>query len=134
MADKLHFSLVTPEREVLSGEVDSVVVPGTEGEFGVLPNHAPVMSTIRPGWLTVADSSDRERIVIRGGFAEVTPDGLTVLAEDAALVSELDAAQLAQDVQDAREDVKDADTDSRRDAAQDRLDYLLLLQDAAKSA
>lgn len=134
MADKLHFSLVTPEREVLAGEVDQVVVPGVEGDFGVLPEHAPLMSTIRPGWLTVHDGNDVERIVIRGGFAEVTPAGLTVLAEQAAFASELDRDELARAIQDAREDLADASTDTAREAAQDQLDYLLVLQDAAQAA
>ena len=134
MADKLHFSLVTPEREVVSGEVDQVVVPGTEGDFGVLPEHAPLMSTIRPGWLTVIEGSDETKIVIRGGFAEVTPEGLTVLAEEAALASELNADEIAQEIQNAREDAADADTDKQRDTAQDRLEYLLVLQEAAKAA
>lgn len=134
MADKLHFSLVTPEREVLAGEVDQVVVPGVEGDFGVLPDHAPLMSTIRPGWLTVYDGNDVERIVIRGGFAEVTPAGLTVLAEQAAFASEIDRDELARAIQDAREDVADAASDAAREDAQDQLDYLLVLQDAAQAA
>lgn len=134
MADKLHFSLVTPEREVIAGDVDQVVVPGTEGDFGVLPEHAPLMSTIRPGWLTVIDDGREERIVIRGGFAEVTPEGLTVLAEEATMASEVDHGTLAAMIQDAREDVADADSEAARDIAQDRLDYMLVLQDAAKAA
>ena len=134
MAEKLHFSLVTPERQVLAGEVDQVVVPGVEGDFGVLPNHAPVMSNIRPGWLTVMDGDRSERIVIRGGFAEVTPAGLNVLAEDAQMARDVDTAALAQQIQDIREDIADADTDAKRAAAQDRLDYLLVLEEAAKAA
>lgn len=134
MADKLHFSLVTPEREVLAGEVDQVVAPGVEGDFGVLPDHAPLMSTIRPGWLTVYDGNDVERIVIRGGFAEVTPAGLTVLAEQAAFASEIDRDELARAIQNAREDLADASTDAAREDAQEQLDYLLVLQDAVQAA
>jgi F-type H+-transporting ATPase subunit epsilon len=81
----LRFELVTPERLVLSGEVHMVVVPGTEGDFGVLEGHAPVMSTIRNGELAVyrAAGAEPERIAIEGGFAEVNERGLTVLAERA---------------------------------------------------
>ena len=84
MAD-LHFELVTPERLVRSEEVYMVVVPGTEGDFGVLAGHAPVMSTIRNGELAVyrAQGAEPERIAIEGGFAEVNDKGLTVLAEKA---------------------------------------------------
>ena len=83
MADKLHFSLVSPERELYSGEVDQVDAPGTEGMFGVLPNHAPFMTTLRPGAVTIINGADRTRIFVRGGFADVTPQGLTILAETA---------------------------------------------------
>jgi len=85
MAD-LHFELVTPERLVRSEDVYMVVVPGTEGEFGVLAGHAPYMSTIRDGDLAIyrSSSGEPERIAIKGGFAEVNENGLTVLAESAA--------------------------------------------------
>ena len=81
----LHFELVTPERLVRSEEVYMVVVPGTEGDFGVLAGHAPVMSTIRDGELAVyrSQGGEPERIAIQGGFAEVNEKGLTVLAERA---------------------------------------------------
>ena len=84
MAD-LHFELVTPERLVRSEDVYMVVVPGTEGEFGVLAGHAPYMSTIRDGDLAIyrSSSGEPERIAIKGGFAEVNENGLTVLAESA---------------------------------------------------
>ena len=83
MAGKLHFSLVSPERELFSGEVDQVDAPGTEGDFGVLAGHAPVMAVIRPGDLLVypAAGASPERIRIESGFAEVNAAGLTVLAE-----------------------------------------------------
>ena len=77
MADKLHFDLVSPERRVFAGEVDMVVVPGSEGDFGVLANHAPFMSTIRTGAISVHSGNDVTRTFIRGGFAEVTAAGLT---------------------------------------------------------
>ncbi len=85
MADKLHFELVSPERLLRSGEVTMVVVPGSEGDFGVLAGHAPFMSTIRNGDLLIhrTQGGEAERIAIEGGFAEVNDKGLTVLAEKA---------------------------------------------------
>jgi F-type H+-transporting ATPase subunit epsilon len=84
MADKLHFSLVSPARELFSGEVDHVIAPGTEGEFGVLANHAPFMTTLKNGVVRVLEGDTvTMRIFVRGGFADVTPAGLTILAEDA---------------------------------------------------
>ena len=83
MNDKLSFHLVSPERELFSGPVDQVVVPGSEGDFAVLPKHAPVMSAIRPGAITVTDGGAVRKIFVLGGFADVTPDGLTILAEEA---------------------------------------------------
>jgi F-type H+-transporting ATPase subunit epsilon len=117
MADKLHFALVSPERELFNGEVDHVVVPGSEGEFGVSPNHAPVMSVIKPGALKVFDDGAERRIFVNGGFADVTPEGLTVLAEEAVDLADVDPAQLEQQLKNAQEDLRDANTDARKDAA-----------------
>jgi len=108
MADKLHFDLVSPERRLFSGDVDQVVVPGEEGDFGVLPMHAPFMSTIRSGAITVMDGSETSRTFIHGGFAEVTPAGLTILAEEAIPVSEIDVEATTQLLADTREDLDDA--------------------------
>ena len=80
---KLHFSLVAPERELFSGDVDQVVAPGAEGQFGVLAGHAPFMTTLVEGDVVVLDGASRRVFNIRGGFADVTPDGLTILAEHA---------------------------------------------------
>ncbi len=118
MADKLSFALVSPERELFNGEVDHVVVPGSEGEFGVSPNHAPVMSVIKPGALKVFNEGAERRIFVNGGFADVTPEGLTVLAEEAVDLADIDAAQLEQQLKNAGEDLRDANTEGRRDAAQ----------------
>lgn len=118
MADKLNFALVSPEREVFHGEVDHVVVPGSEGEFGVSPNHAPVMSMIKPGALRVMNDGAERRIFVNGGFADVTPEGLTVLAEEAVDLSDVDPAQLEQQLKNAQEDLHDANTAERREAAQ----------------
>jgi F-type H+-transporting ATPase subunit epsilon len=118
MADKLHFALVSPERELFNGEVDHVVVPGSEGEFGVLPNHAPVMSVIKPGALKVINDGAERRIFVNGGFADVTPEGLTVLAEEAIDLADVDAAQLESDLKNAQEDLRDANSDEKRETAQ----------------
>lgn len=83
MAGKLNFSLVAPEREVFHGLVDQVDAPGVEGDFGVLPQHAPFMTALREGVITVIDGATRRRFEVHGGFADVTPEGLTILAEQA---------------------------------------------------
>lgn len=130
MAEKLKFDLVAPERLLLSEEVDMVVVPGSDGDFAVLAGHAPIMSTLRPGVLDIeAMGAGQRRVFVRGGFAEVTPAGLTILAEHAVPLDELDAAALAQQVANAQEDVADARTDEARARAQESLDHLRQLQD-----
>jgi F-type H+-transporting ATPase subunit epsilon len=83
MAAKLHFALVSPERELFSGEVDQVDAPGTEGDFGVLAGHAPFMTTLKEGWVKVHVGSEVRTFDVHGGFADVTPEGLTILAEKA---------------------------------------------------
>lgn len=130
MADKLHFALVSPEREVFNGEVDHVVVPGAEGEFGVSPNHAPVMSVIKPGALRIMSESAERRIFVNGGFADVTPEGLTVLAEEAVDLAEVDGAQLDQELKNAQEDLRDASTDEKREMAQRALSRLEVMKAA----
>lgn len=127
MADKLQFSLVSPERELFTGEVDQVDVPGTEGDFGVLPLHAPFMAAIRTGAITVFNDGSETKYMIQGGFADVTPDGLTVLAERAVLLEELDADALAADIAAAEQALADAEGDASLDAAQ-HLDGLRSLQ------
>lgn len=83
MADKLHFSLVAPERELFSGDVDRVDAPGSEGDFGVLAGHAPFMTALREGQVTIYEGAAMRVFEIHGGFADVTPQGLTILAEHA---------------------------------------------------
>lgn len=136
MAAKLNFSLVSPEREVFHGEVDQVVVPGVEGEFGVLAGHAPVLSIIKPGVLKLYDGGSVRRIFVNGGFADVTPDGLTVLAEEALDLADetIDAAALDQDIKDSTEDLRDASTDAARAAAQARITRAEALKKALAAA
>ncbi|MDQ7019348.1 MAG: F0F1 ATP synthase subunit epsilon [Robiginitomaculum sp.] len=133
MAAKLKFSLVSPEKELFSGEVDGVDVPGEEGDFGVLPNHAPVMTTIRMGTIAIKDGQDTRRMFLRGGFADVTPDGLIILAEEAVDIADLDAEKLSIDLRNAEEDLRDAKTDEKRAAASDRLEYVRGLSEALAS-
>lgn len=133
MAGKLHFSLVAPERELFSGEVDNVTVPGAEGDFGVYPEHMPVMTAIRPGAITVSNDGTDRKIYILGGFADVTQEGLTVLAEEAVEIADLDPDKLTQDITNAEEDVRDAKTEEKLEAAQSRLEYLLSLHRAMES-
>ena len=83
MAGRLHFSLVSPERELYSGEVDQVDAPGSEGDFGVFADHAPFMTALREGFVTVHEGEHLHRFEVQGGFADVTPQGLTILAEHA---------------------------------------------------
>ncbi|MFC3712765.1 F0F1 ATP synthase subunit epsilon [Sphingoaurantiacus capsulatus] len=123
MADKLQFDLVSPERALRSEAVHMVVVPGTEGDFGVLAGHAPFMSTIRPGAIQVfaEAGSAPARIFIDGGFAEVNERGLTILAEAAVPVEELQPEAIARDLANAREDLRDAKTDAERIVAERRI-------------
>ena len=125
MADKLHFELVSPERLIASADVDMVTVPGSEGDFGVLEGHAPFISTLRAGILVVSDNgSDTNRVFVRGGFADVTPRGLTVLAEEAEPLSEIDRDGLNQKIRNAQDDLNDAKDEAGKAEAQARLDAL----------
>jgi F-type H+-transporting ATPase subunit epsilon len=125
-----QFELVSPEQLVFAGQVTQVDVPGEEGDFGVFAGHAPYVATLKPGILTIYGDGDPQRIVVRGGFAEVGPTGLTVLAEQAVPASECDAATIAQAIKDAEEDLADADSDAARDKARERLEQFNLLKAA----
>ncbi|MFG1243036.1 F0F1 ATP synthase subunit epsilon [Xanthobacter sp. V7C-4] len=113
----LPFELVSPERLVFSGAVTEVIVPGAEGEFGVLAGHAPFIGMLKPGILTIKGDGASRSYFVRGGFAEVNPAGLTILAEEAKPLDELDLGALQQQIQDAKEDVADATTDESRQRA-----------------
>ncbi len=129
MADLLKFELVSPERLIFSGEVRQVVVPGVEGEFTVLPEHAPLLSSMKPGVVTVIDGGGQEdRIFVRGGFAEVNPAGLTVLAEEAIAVKDLSADRIAAQIRNAQDDVNDATDPEKKRKAQEILDHLTELK------
>jgi F-type H+-transporting ATPase subunit epsilon len=131
MSDPFKFELVSPERLLVSGEVEQVLVPGAEGDMTVLAHHAPVLTTLKPGVLDIGyPGGEHQRFFLRGGFAEVNPAGLIVLAETAIDLVELDAGQLVQAIKDAEEDVADASEDAARDRAQTRLDHLRQVQSA----
>lgn len=99
MVDKFTFSLVSPEAELFAGEVDQVDIPGTEGDFAVLPNHAPVMAAIRTGTISVSVDGAQTQYFVQGGFADVTPAGLTVLAEKASLLSDVSSEAIQADIE-----------------------------------
>nr|Q07UZ6.1 RecName: Full=ATP synthase epsilon chain; AltName: Full=ATP synthase F1 sector epsilon subunit; AltName: Full=F-ATPase epsilon subunit [Rhodopseudomonas palustris BisA53] len=122
-----HFDLVSPEKLAFSGEVDQVDVPGIEGDFGVLANHAPVVAVIRPGILTVITGGNQQKIVVLGGIAEVSEKGLTVLADVATSVADLDAAMFAQTVS-SMESALAGKQGSELDRAIERLDHYKNIQ------
>lgn len=123
MADEqVEFELVTPEQLLLSRGVEMVVVPGAEGDFGVLPRHTPMISNVRPGVIRVYEGGKvTEDIFVAGGFAEVTPARCTVLADQAMPVAELDRAAAEVRLKDEREDLADAKTDEERTAAEKQI-------------
>jgi F-type H+-transporting ATPase subunit epsilon len=123
-----QFDLVSPESLLFSGQVEQVDVPGSEGDFGVLANHAPLIAMLRPGILTMVRDGDPMKIVINGGLAEVSPAGLTVLADMAVPLDDFDRSVLAGQIKDLEEDVADAKESHQRDKLTHRLDQLKALQ------
>ena len=120
-----HFELVSPERLLFVGNVESVVVPGAEGAFTVLKDHAPLMAVMKPGIVEVDESqTKKQRLFVRGGFADVSSTGLTILAEQAIPVEELDAAKLDAQITDAEEDLADATSDESKRLASEILAQL----------
>jgi F-type H+-transporting ATPase subunit epsilon len=118
-----HFDLVSPEKLLFSGDVDQVDIPGIEGDFGVLAGHAPVVAALRPGIMTVFVNGQAQRMVVLGGFAEVSADGkLTVLADLANSVEEFDRAILAQHIETQETKVKELEGNAL-DRAIERLDH-----------
>ena len=119
---KVEFELVSPERLLMSEEVEMVVVPGEEGDFGVLIRHSPMISTLRPGVIQVHEGGAvKESIFVAGGFAEVTPARCTVLAEEAIAVGEIDRPATEQRLSDARDDLLDAKSDSEKVLAEKQI-------------
>lgn len=123
-------SLVSPESLLFAGEVDQVDVPGAEGDMGIFAGHAPMVTTLRPGIVTIFRGSTREPVVITGGFAEVGPGGLTILADRAVARADFDMATLVAEIKDAEEDMADATDQALRDKLVRHLDQLKALQAA----
>src|SRR5271155_3942313 len=122
-----HFDLVSPEKLAFSGDVDQVDIPGVEGDFGVLAGHAPVVAAIRPGILTVMSGGTRQKIIVLGGLAEVSAKGLTVLADVATSLEELDRAKFAETISEMEENLKEKEG-SELDREIERLDHFRDIQ------
>jgi F-type H+-transporting ATPase subunit epsilon len=118
-----HFDLVSPEKLLFSGEVEQVDVPGAEGDFGVLANHAPFVATLRPGILTVHREGEPQKIVVLGGFAEVSVTGLTVLADVAETVEDIDRAMIAKKISELETRIEKTEPGSQLDRLITRLDH-----------
>jgi len=125
-----HFDLVSPDKLVFSGDVEQVDVPGSEGDFGVLPGHAPYVAVLKPGILVVHQGGQQNRIVVTGGFAEVNPQGLTILADAATDLERFDMAKLTDEIKITEEDFGDTAEGHTRDRLADRLQQLRALQNA----
>jgi F-type H+-transporting ATPase subunit epsilon len=122
-----HFDLVSPEKLAFSGEVDQVDIPGLEGDFGVLAGHAPVVAAVRPGILTIISGGTHQKIIVLGGLAEMSEKGLTVLANVATSMQELDRTQFAETI--AEMEAKLAEKEgSELDHAIERLDHFKSIQ------
>jgi F-type H+-transporting ATPase subunit epsilon len=122
MAEKVEFDLVSPEKLLLSEAVEMVVVPGTEGDFGVLPRHAPMIATVRPGVIDVHENGAvSDRIFVAGGFAEVTGERVTVLAEEAMPVGDITKEMAETRLKHAKEAFEEADGDQARAQAEGRI-------------
>ncbi|MEP3115890.1 F0F1 ATP synthase subunit epsilon [Nisaea sp.] len=133
MAETTQFELVSPEKLLYSEAAEMVVVPGTEGYFGVLPRHAPMISTLEPGVIDIhQNGSVAERIFVAGGFAEVTETRCTVLAEEAQVLKDVDTAKVDSELSDLRDDLKDATTDFERERLENRIKILEALRAAAE--
>ena len=128
-----HFNLVCPEFQLGFDEVEMAVIPGVEGDFGILPSHAPMISMLRSGVVEVHSSKEgNKRIFVRDGFAEVLAGDVVVLAEEIVLLDDLDAGELAQKIQNAREDVADAKDEEALEGAKANLERLEQLEQAIK--
>ncbi|NFV78625.1 F0F1 ATP synthase subunit epsilon [Magnetospirillum aberrantis] len=122
MAEKIQFELVSPAKLLVSSAVDMVVVPGTEGDFGALPRHSPVIATVRPGVIDIHDAGKvADRIFVAGGFAEVNEERITVLAEEAIPVADLTAAMVEERLVAAKDALDDARTEAEKVAAEKKI-------------
>ncbi|UTW55819.1 F0F1 ATP synthase subunit epsilon [Kordiimonas sp. SCSIO 12610] len=131
MSDTLHLEIVSPERLLKDAQAAMVVVPGTDGDFGVLPNHAPMMSTIRPGVVDVIanDGDDAERFFVKGGLAQVSEKGLTILAEEILNLDEQSAHDLQEQIAATKASIDNAKDDVERAQLEKDLDWMTALSD-----
>ncbi len=127
---ELHLDFVSPESVLFSGDVDQVDLPGAEGDMGIFAGHAPMVTPLRPGIVTIHRGGAREPVVVTGGFAEVGATGLTVLADRAVARADFDTATLANEIKDTEEDVADATDEHQRDKLARHLEQLKTLQAA----
>src|SRR5271169_2030146 len=130
----LHLDFVSPESVLFSGDVDQVDLPGAEGDMRIFADHAPLVTTLRPGIITIFRGGAPEPVVITGGFAEVGPAGLTILADRAVARADFDTATLAAEIKNAEEDVADATDEAVRDKLVRHLAQLKALQAALGAA
>lgn len=131
MADSFNFELVSPEQLLISEAVSEVIVPAADGEMTVMANHAPVMATVKPGIVEVKNTEGASnRYVVFGGFVDILPEGCTILAEKAVHVDDIDHEDLAQRIQNTKEDLGDATNDADKARIAERLDHLTTLQNA----
>ncbi len=121
---KLHFSLVSPERELFSGEVDQVVVPGSDGQFGALVNHAPLMSVVKSGVIRIITGNQETKMYVGGGIVDVSGKGVAILAEDAVDLNSIDKAAFEKDLKNAQEDLRDAKNDAEKAKASKSVERL----------
>jgi F-type H+-transporting ATPase subunit epsilon len=135
MAEAFAFELVSPERLVAKGEAHAVVLPGADGYLTVMARHAPLMSLVKPGVVEAQMANgEKLRMFVRGGFADVSPEGLSVLAEFAVPLAELSAEALDQQIKDAEEDLADADSEQKREKARVALQQLHDAREAVRRA
>lgn len=135
MSEKLHFALVSPARELFASEVDHVIAPGIEGEFGVLANHAPFMTILKDGIVKVLCQNEEDKnFFLRGGFADVTHEGLTVLAEEAIDLSTVSASELKLEIQQTHAEILSlSDDEGRQSRLKEQVSYLEAVQNALNS-
>lgn len=125
MSSKLHFRIVSPERLLFTDDVDMVIIPGIQGDFGVLSSHSPMVSTLRPGLVTIYSNGDiKERVYVADGFAHVTEVGCTVLAEESIFLAEMDTEMLEETIKKAKQELENARTEEEIAALKRDLDYI----------
>jgi len=127
-----HFELVAPERLLFSGDVQSVMVPGSEGDMTILKDHAPIMVMLRPGIVEMVTNKDKRRLFVRGGFLDMSSLGLSILAEQAVPIEEFNADRIDAEIRDAEDDLRDAVVGESKRLASEKLDQLRELKAALK--